>query len=187
MSIQSLREQIGDYAKDTRINLGAVLEEEGAPGLTKPQIMAIALASAYATANQPLINAVELEAAAVLSPQMVTAAQTAVTLMAMNNVYYRFVHLVGDKEYGAMKANIRMNGMRDHGIDPLDFELMSLAVSALNGCGMCMDSHEKTMVKSGVTKQAIQSAVRIAAVINAAAQSLVIAQSIRADNTMAAA
>jgi alkyl hydroperoxide reductase subunit D len=92
--------------------------------------------------------------------------------MAMNNVYYRFTHLVGDSEYQTLRAGLRMNAMSNPGCDKIDFELCSLAVSAINGCGMCMDSHEKTLRKHGVTAQAIQSAVRIAAVVNAVAVTL---------------
>jgi alkyl hydroperoxide reductase subunit D len=68
-----------------------------------------------------------------------------------------------------MRAGVRMNVMANPGCDKLDFELASLAVSAVNGCGMCMESHEKTLQKHGVTAQAIQSAVRIAAVLHAVA------------------
>ena len=103
-------------------------------------------------------------------------AKAAATIMAMNNVYYRFVHLVGDAEYGRLPANLRMQGLASHGIDKIDFELMSLAVSAINGCGMCMESHTKVLEKHGVSKVAIQSSIRIAAVVNATAQALVIGE-----------
>jgi alkyl hydroperoxide reductase subunit D len=105
--------------------------------------------------------------------------------MAMNNVYYRFTHLVGDAEYQTLRAGLRMNAMANPGCDKIDFELCSLAVSAINGCGMCMDSHEKTLRKHGLSAQAIQSAARIAAVIHAAA--LTLEQAVAADNVPAAA
>ena len=92
--------------------------------------------------------------------------------MGMNNIYYRFVHLVGDPEYGTLRANLRMNAMANPGGDKVDFELASLAVSAINGCGMCLESHEKTLRKHGLSAQPIQSAARIAAVIHAAAVAL---------------
>jgi alkyl hydroperoxide reductase subunit D len=90
----------------------------------------------------------------------------------MNNVYYRFVHLAGDAEYQSMPARLRMNVMANPGIDRLDFELYSLAVSAVNGCGLCIESHEKLLRKHEVGREAIQSAVRIAAVIHAVARVL---------------
>jgi alkyl hydroperoxide reductase subunit D len=89
--------------------------------------------------------------------------------MGMNNVYYRFLHLVGDADYQTMPARLRMNVMANPGIDKLDFELYSLAVSAVNGCGLCIESHEKLLRKHEVSREAIQSAVRIAAVVHAVA------------------
>jgi alkyl hydroperoxide reductase subunit D len=87
----------------------------------------------------------------------------------MNNIYYRFTHLVGDPEYATLRAGLRMNVMANPGCDKIDFELASLAVSAINGCGMCMESHEKTLKKHNVPAVAIQSAARIAAVLHAVA------------------
>lgn len=170
MSIHTLRESLGDFAKDIKINLGNLLGEGGAAELSDPQARAIALACAYATRNQQLITAIENEVA----PEFHAPAKAAATIMAMNNVYYRFVHLVGDAEYGRLPANLRMQALASHGIDKIDFELMSLAVSAINGCGMCMESHTKVLEKHGVNKVAIQSSIRIAAVVNATAQALIL-------------
>ena len=97
------------------------------------------------------------------------AARAAAAVMAMNNVYYRFVHLVANPEYGTMPAKLRMNFMASHGIAKDDFELFSLAVSAMNGCGMCMESHERVLLQHGVKPETIQSAARIAAVLKAVA------------------
>ena len=89
--------------------------------------------------------------------------------MAMNNIYYRFLHLVEDDEYQAMPARLRMNILANPGIDKLDFELLSLAVSAINGCGLCISAHEKKLRAHGFTREMIQSAVRIAATVHAVA------------------
>jgi alkyl hydroperoxide reductase subunit D len=89
--------------------------------------------------------------------------------MAMNNVYYRFVHLASNKEYGQMPAKLRMNVIGSPGIDKADFELFSLAVSAQNGCGMCIDSHEKVLRQHGVNAETIQTAARVGAVMTAVA------------------
>ncbi|HET7332673.1 carboxymuconolactone decarboxylase family protein, partial [Dyella sp.] len=62
--------------------------------------------------------------------------------------------------------------MANPGGSKIDFELASLAVSAINGCGKCMESHEKTLRKHEVSAQAIQSVVRIAAVVHAVAVTL---------------
>lgn len=175
MSLQKLKDSFGEHAKDIKLNLGSVLTEEGAPDLKQNQIYGIALASAYATKNAAVIAAV-LHEAQTLSAEEIHAAKAAVTIMAMNNIYYRFTHLVSDKEIIKLPAKLRMNVIGQPGIAKADFEMMSLAVSAINGCGMCMDAHVHEVSKAGVSKIGIQSAVRIAAVINAAAQAVSIGE-----------
>lgn len=174
MNLQSLKESIKDYAKDVRLNIDGVLYEEGAPGLSQKQITAIALACAYATCNKDLIAQVEQASAEVLDDAHLTAARGAATIMAMNNVYYRFLHLVEDETFSKMPARLRMNIIGKPGIEKVDFEMMSLAVSAIEGCGKCITSHVHELRKSGVSQEAIQSAIRVAAVINSAGQALVI-------------
>ena len=156
MSLDALRAQLPDYAKDLRLNLESVLSEAGAQGLEPRQARAVALASAIASRHRPLVEALE----------------TAAAMMAMTNVYYRFTHLVSNKEYETLRAGLRMNVMRDPGIDKASFELCALAVSAINGCGACMDSHEQVLRQHGISAQGVQSAVRIAAVVHAAAVTL---------------
>jgi alkyl hydroperoxide reductase subunit D len=172
MSLTTLKSTIPDYAKDLRLNLDSVLSETGAPGLSAKQIGLVALSSAIASRHEPLTSALATEAAKSASAQEIGAARTAAAIMAMNNVYYRFTHLVSDPEYQTLRAGLRMNAMANPGSDKVDFELCSLAVSAINGCGMCMDSHEKTLLKHSVSAQAVQSAVRIAAVVHAVAVTL---------------
>jgi len=107
-----------------------------------------------------------------MDPAAATAAKAAAAIMGMNNVYYRFIHLSKNKEYGTLPARLRMNLLANPGVDKADFELWSLAVSAVNGCGLCIDSHEAELRKHGLTSVQIQAAVRIAAVVNAVAQVL---------------
>src|ERR1700735_274972 len=173
MSIQKLKDSFGEHAKDIKLNLGSVLTEEGAPDLKQNQILGIALASAYATKNSAVVAAVSHEASA-LSAEEIHAAKAAATIMAMNNIYYRFNHLVSDKEFSKMPAKLRMNVIGSPGIEKVDFELYSLAVSAINGCGMCMDAHVHEITKGGISKTGVQSCIRIAAVINALAQAVAI-------------
>lgn len=174
MSIEQLKNQLPDFAKDIRLNLGSVLSPEGAPELGKNQILGVALAVAYATKHPEVIANIEAEAAEVLSEAELLAAKSAASIMAMNNIYYRFVHLSGDAEYKKMPAKLRMNVIGAPGIEKVDFELYSLAVSAINGCGMCIESHVHEVEKGGLSKVAVQSAIRVAAVVNAAAQALAI-------------
>jgi alkyl hydroperoxide reductase subunit D len=169
VNLETIKAALPDYAKDLRLNLDSVLSESGAPGLSAKQIAIIALASAIASRHEPLTRAIALQANAVLSPAEADGARAAAAIMAMNNIYYRFTHLVEDAEYQTLRAGLRMNVMANPGCGKIDFELASLAVSAINGCGKCVDSHEKTLRKHELSAQAIQRAVRIAAVIHAVA------------------
>ena len=172
MSIDDIKSALPDYAKDLRLNFDSVLSESGAPGLNAKQIGLIALASAISARHEPVVSALAEFASRNASAQELNGARTAAALMAMNNIYYRFTHVVSEPEYGTLRANLRMNAMANPSCDKIDFELCSLAVSAVNGCGMCMDSHEKNLKKHGVPAQAIQSAVRIAAVVHGVAVTL---------------
>ena len=187
MTLNDIKAAIPDYAKDLRLNFEAVLGEAGAPGLNAKQIGLIALASAIASRHEPVVGALVEFAARNANAQELNGARTAAALMAMNNIYYRFTHVVSEPEYGTLRANLRMNAMANPGCDKIDFELCSIAVSAVNGCGMCMDSHEKTLKKHGVSAQAIQSAVRIAAVVHAVAITIEQARAASGESLPAAA
>lgn len=174
MSIESIKQKLPTEAKDILLNLDSVLSQDGTPDLTERQTLMIALASAYATKEPALIQALQDSAMTHFVDADFRAVKSAATIMAMNNVYYRFIHLASDKSYGGMPARLRMNIIANPGIDKNDFELCCLAVSALNGCGMCMDAHANALTKAGISKQAVQSSIRIAAVMNATAFSLAI-------------
>lgn len=166
MDLTRLKTLIPDYAKDLRLNLANVLSSEGAPGLTEQQIWATALATAIAARNPSLVHEIESFAAERLEPAQREAARAAASIMGMNNVYYRFTHLVDGDEYTQLPARLRMNVIGNPGVDRTDFELYSLAVSAVNGCGACVSAHEKVVRKGGLTAEGVQSAVRIAAVLH---------------------
>lgn len=172
MSVTELKARIPEYAKDLRLNLESVLSEAGAPGLSAKQIAVIAFASAIASRYASLTEAIAAEAATHADEEELNGARAAAAIMGMNNIYYRFLHLVGNDEYAKLRAGLRMNVMAKPGGDKIDFELASLAVSAINGCGACLESHEKTLRKHDVSTQAIQSTARIAAVIHAVAVAL---------------
>jgi lipoyl-dependent peroxiredoxin subunit D len=168
-TLDLIRDSIPDYARDLKLNLGSVLTEAGAPGLNDRQIWTVAVASAIASRNLAFTRALEAAAAEHLDAAHLQAARAAAAIMGMNNIYYRFLHLVEDAEYQAMPARLRMNILANPGIDKLEFELLSLAVSAVNGCGLCISSHEKKLRAHGYTREMIQSAVRIAATVHAVA------------------
>ncbi|MGH8128570.1 MAG: carboxymuconolactone decarboxylase family protein [Gammaproteobacteria bacterium] len=172
MTLEQLKDSLPDYAKDLRLNLESVFGEGGAPGLDQKQIALVALASAIAARHIPLTQAITEFAAGHAEPAELDGARAAAAIMGMNNVYYRFTHSVSDNEYSTLRASLRMNIMARPGCDKIGFELASLAVSAINGCSACIDSHEKTLRQHGLGAQPVQSAARIAAVIHAVAVTL---------------
>jgi alkyl hydroperoxide reductase subunit D len=169
MSIDAIKAHIPDYAKDLRINLGNVLDVERANGMTEQQIWATALATAIASRNKELVANIGDLAAQHLDQTWLDAARSAAAIMGMNNIYYRFLHLASNSEYAKLPAGLRMSVIGSPGISKEDFELLSLAVSAVNGCGMCIDSHEQVLKKGGVSSEVIQHSVRIASVMHAVA------------------
>lgn len=169
MSLETLKERLPEYAKDLKLNLSSLANE---PTLTEQQRAGTFVAAALASRNAEVTFELVKEFAPKLSPEALTAAKAAAAIMAMNNIYYRFTHLVSSPDYKTMPAKLRMNVLAKPGVDKVDFELWSLAVSAINGCGMCVDSHEREVRKGGLTAEAIQAAVRIASVVHAVAATL---------------
>lgn len=174
-SLDSLRNAIPDSAKDIRLNLQAVLQ--GGP-LSEAQRWGVALATAAASRNARLREAVLAEARAQVDPAVLDDALAAAALMAMNNVYYRFRHLVGKPAYAAKPARLRMNRMVRPATSKADFELFSLAVSAINGCESCIRAHESVVLTNGLTEDHVHEAVRIAATMQAAAVALELGETI---------
>ncbi|ROR42360.1 alkyl hydroperoxide reductase [Kitasatospora cineracea] len=166
MALDELKAALPDYAKDLKLNLGSVI---GNSDLPEQQLWGTVLACAMATGSASVLRELEPEAKAVLKPEAYEAAKGAAAIMAMNNVYYRTLHLLSDKEYGTMRAGLRMNIIGSPGVDKVDFELWSFAVSAINGCGQCLDSHEGVLRKAGVDREVIQAAIKVAATVQAVA------------------
>ncbi|GGR99667.1 alkyl hydroperoxide reductase AhpD [Streptomyces humidus] len=164
MSLDSLKSAIPDYAKDLRLNLGSVI---GNSELSAQQLWGTVLATAIASRSPIVLREIAPEAKANLSPEAYTAARSAAAVMAMNNVFHRTRHLLSDQEYGNLRAGLRMNVIGNPGVDKVDFELWSFAVSAINGCGLCLDSHEQVLRRAGVERETVQEAFKIASVIQA--------------------
>jgi alkyl hydroperoxide reductase subunit D len=163
MTLTELLDTVPAYAKDLKLNLSSLLQQQE---LNEQQMWGTVAASAMASRNPKIIEVALAEAATHLSPQSLEAAKSAAAIMGMNNIYYRFQHLAKNPKYGTLPARLRMNVLRSHGVDPLDFELWCTAVSAINGCGLCVDSHEQVLRGKGVTEETILAAVRLASVIH---------------------
>ncbi|WP_159017189.1 carboxymuconolactone decarboxylase family protein [Cognatiluteimonas profundi] len=169
MNLSELRNALPDYARDLKLNLDSVLSPTGAVGLEEHQVHAIALASAIAARHAPLVAAIEAIASEQLTPEQLHGAKAASAMMAMNNIYYRATHLIHNDEYGQLRTGLRMNVIANSGLDKVAFELACLAVSAINGCGSCLDSHERAVRQHDVSAQGVQSTLKIAAVVHAVA------------------
>jgi alkyl hydroperoxide reductase subunit D len=169
MSIEALKQRLPEYARDQRLNLAALLNDTV---LSEQQRWGTLVVAALASRNREVIAAILGEARDHLAPEALDAAKAAASIMAMNNIYYRFTHLASDPDYASMPARLRMNVIANPGVDKIDFELWSLAVSAINGCGRCIDAHDQVLRKAGISREAIQQAVRIASVIHAVAATL---------------
>ncbi len=170
MTLDAIKDRLPDYARDLKINLGIVT---GTTSLTPQQHWGTAVAAALATRHAEVIAAITAAAAGHLDAAALRAARGASSVMAMNNVYYRFLHFVGDgSDYHTLPARLRMQLIGNPGVDALDFELWCLAASAVTGCGACVASHNQVVRAKGATAPQVQDAVRIAAVVHALAVTL---------------
>jgi len=162
-ALDALRETLPEEFKDTKLNLSSVLSGEN---LTAAQAWGIALAAARALESD-LAAGLGETATAVISD-----ATAAAGLMAMNTVYYRFRHMIGHagkESYAARPPRLRMQRIAKPATTAVDFELMSLACAALAGCEFCLENHEAKITAEGTSEEACHDAVRVAAVIAAAA------------------
>jgi alkyl hydroperoxide reductase subunit D len=169
-AVEELRASIPESARDIRLNLQSVLQTEL---LTPAQRWGTAIASAVAARSTALRDALIADArAAAVSDAVIDDALAAAALMAMNNVYYRFRHMIGKPSYGEKPARLRMQRIAKPAASKVDFELFCLAVSAINGCEMCIRSHEQVVLGGGLSEDQVHDAVRVAATVNAAAVAL---------------
>src|SRR5271166_6631806 len=124
MNLDGVIESLPSYAKDLKLNFSSVVRQQSE--LTEQQVWGTVVAAAVD------------EAATHLTPEALDAAKAAAAIMGMNNIFYRFKHLTSNEKYATMRGGLRMNVMRTHGIDPLDFELWATVVSAINNCAACV-------------------------------------------------
>jgi alkyl hydroperoxide reductase subunit D len=168
-SLETLRNALPASAKDIKLNLQSVLQAES---LSAAQRWGVAVASAIAARNPQLTAAVIEQARREVDASVLEDAAAAASLMAMNNVYYRFRHMIGKPSYADRPARLRMNRLVNPATNKVDFELFSLAVSAITGCETCVRAHEDVVTKGGLSEDQVNDAVRIASVIHAAAVAL---------------
>ena len=165
-ALEQYAEGLPEYAKDIRLNLGNVMNSDV---LSLEQRWGIALACAWASQNARLAKAALEDAKEATNEAVVDDALAAATLMAMNNVFYRFRHWMKKDAYQQKPARLRMNRIAHPATNKVDFELFCLAVSAINGCEACVLSHEQAVVEGGLSDNHVQDAIRIAGTFRALA------------------
>jgi len=173
MALEELIGGLPAYAKDLKLNYSSLVKQNNSSlvkqntELTPQQLWGTVVAAAIATRNPELTAATIADSAAGLTPDALDAAKAAAAIMGMNNVYYRFHHLTSNERYATLPARLRMNALRGHSVDHVDFELWCLVVSAVNACEKCVDSHEKVLREKGATEELINAAIRVTSVIHA--------------------
>lgn len=177
-AVEALRDSIPEPARDIKVNLQSVLQAES---LTAAQRWGVAIASAVAARSPRLRDAFLADAREAVGPEVIDDALAAASLMAMNNIFYRFRHMVAKESYTQKPARLRMQRIARPATNKPDFELFCLAVSAINGCEMCIRSHEDAVIKGGLSEDQVYDAVRIAATVNAAAVAIELPVLVAAD------
>ena len=168
-AVEAIRARLPEVARDIKLNLQTVMQQGP---LSPAQAWGTAVATAIAARNPELRDAILEDAARHVDPSVIDDAQAAAVLMAMNNVYYRFRHIVGRDSYSLKPARLRMQRIAKPATNKVDFELFCLAVSAINDCEACVRSHEHVATEGGLSEDQVHDAVRIAATIHAAAVAL---------------
>lgn len=163
MTIQELLDTLPNYSKDFRLNLPGLLQQSE---LTPQQAWGTFVACAFASRNAELLRTAIQEAAPHINEQVIEAAKAAAAIMGMNNIFYRFQHLIEKSKYSEMPARLRMQALRNHGVDQTDVELWCAAVSAIHGCGKCLVAHERVVLEKGISEDAVLAVVRIASVVH---------------------
>jgi alkyl hydroperoxide reductase subunit D len=165
--VNVVKEGLPEYAKDTRLNLDAVLLRSSLDPLVA---QGCALAAAFAAGNSRLATAIDAEFE---DRKEADAALTAASIMAQNNVWYPYIEMVEDPALKGLPALLRMNGIINHGgTSKVNFEAYSLAASIVGKCQFCVKAHYDTLKKEGMTVEQLRDIGRIAAVVNSVAKVL---------------
>jgi alkyl hydroperoxide reductase subunit D len=165
--VDQLKETIPDYAKDTKLNIDAVIKRSSLP---VEEAEAVALAAAFAAGNSKFWTWIHSQLA---DRKEADAALTAASLMAQNNTWYPYVEMADDPQLEGLPAQLRMNAIATHGGTTKGrFEAYSLAASIVGKCHFCVKAHYNTLKKEGYSVEQLRDIGRIAAVITAVSRVL---------------
>ena len=168
--VETIKEALPDYAKDTRLNLDGVINRSS---LDVVEANGCALAAAMATGNGKLVTFIQSGIEFSGNEVERDAAMTASAIMAQNNVWYPYVEMAGDDALSGLPAQLRMNAIASHGGTTKErFESYSLAASIVGKCHFCVKAHYEGLKKMGYTVEQLRDIGRIAAVINSVAKVL---------------
>lgn len=160
--VDAIKENIPDYAKDTKLNIDGVVKRST---LAAEEAEAVALAAAFATGNTKVWTWIQTQIA---DQKEAEAAITAASLMAMNNVWYPYIEMADDAALSGLPAQLRMNAISTHGgTTKARFEAYSLAASIVGKCHFCVKAHYETLKKEGYTVEQLRDIGRIASVMTA--------------------
>ncbi|KZM75061.1 carboxymuconolactone decarboxylase family protein [Nocardia terpenica] len=178
MSVENLKNSLPEYAKDLKLNLSSIARSTV---LSEQQLWGTLLATAAATRSASTLREIAEEAADTLSAEAYNAALGAASIMGMNNVFYRGRAFLGGR-YDDLRAGLRMQIIGNPGVDKVDFELWSFAVSSINGCQHCLEAHEHTLREGGVSREVIFEALRVAAIVAGVGQAVQSTEALAAAN-----
>lgn len=153
------------YLRDLKLNVSTLLTKSKT--LSPKECYLLALATAANDKCDVLTKAFEEKSVAEGgTDEEIAEVYACVSLLSLNNVFYRFRHFTKDNEYyNSTPAGIRMSVMMNPVLGKEFFELISLAVSALNGCELCVSSHEESVKKLGTSEARVFDAIRLVSVI----------------------
>lgn len=163
-SLERLSAVDSRYLRDLKLNVGSVLKSKN---LDAKETALLALAVASNEKNDVLIEAFEnMSKNEGATEEELAETHACASLLSLNNVFYRFRHYMkGNEYYNNTPAGVRMSVMMNPVLGKEFFELMSLLVSALNGCEQCVTSHEASVKGLGASEAKIYDTIRLASVI----------------------
>ncbi|QQE10763.1 carboxymuconolactone decarboxylase family protein [Planctomycetota bacterium] len=162
--IEAVKNSLPEEAKDLKLNLSGVFNCEY---LNEDQVWGILLTAAYFIKDEKLAKAFETDAvSADVDEAVISDAKAAASIMGMNTVYYRFRHTIDKETYNKKPARLRMQRMMRPTTSKVNFELNSTSAAILLGCQMCINAHEASVIKEGLSEEHVHDVARITAIVH---------------------
>jgi alkyl hydroperoxide reductase subunit D len=173
MNIQEFFEKtVGEMTTSVRRDLGNNLQKIVESSSLTPQeayLLMLSVSQSLALTSFRDFAEDKLKSLDMTAEQILEGRESA-AIMGMNNIYYRFRHMIKTGQSHEVAESYKMAGLRMTSLakpvlgKPV-FELLALAVSSINGCEMCVNSHEVELRKHGIEPDKIHDAVRLAAIL----------------------